>query len=76
MKNATRQEADQGSQVATTTLFADMQTFPLLDVLEDLLSLANLRYQARSLLAPNGQTERNWHPLFVRASSEPVMDVR
>jgi hypothetical protein len=41
--------------VATTTLLADMQTFPLPDVLEDLLSLANLRYQARSLLAQNGQ---------------------
>jgi hypothetical protein len=34
-----------------TTLLADMQTFLLPDVLEDLRSPANLRYQARSLLA-------------------------
>ena len=51
-------------QVATTTLLADMQTFVLPDVLEDPCSPANLRYQARSLLAQS-----------VRASSEPVMVV-
>ena len=47
------------------TLLADMQTFVLPDVLEDLLrgTPANLRYQARSLLAQNGQ-KTNWHPLF------------
>ena len=33
--------------VATTTLLADMQTFQLPDVLVDLRSPANLRYQAR-----------------------------
>jgi hypothetical protein len=55
-----------------STLLAYMQTFLLPDVLEDLCSSANLRYQARSLLAQNGQ-KRNWHPLFVRASSETVM---
>ena len=42
---------------------ADMQTFVLPDALEDLCSPANLRYQARSLLAQYGQ-KRNWHPLF------------
>ena len=47
----------------TTTLLADMQTFVLPDVLEDLCSPANLRLQARSLLAQYGQM-RNWHPLF------------
>ena len=46
-----------------TTLLADMQTFLLPDVLEDLRSPANLRYQARSLLAQNGQ-KRDWRPLF------------
>ena len=56
------------------TLLADMKTFLLPDVLEDLRSPANLRYQARSLLAQNGQ-KRYWHPSFVRASSEPVMVV-
>ena len=60
--------------VATTTLLADMQTFVLPDVLEDLCSPANLHYQARSLLAQYGQ-KRNWHLSFVRASSEPVMVV-
>ena len=59
-------------QVVTWPLQRDMQTLP--DVLEDLCSPANLRYQARSLLAQNGQ-KRNWHPLFVLASSEPVMVV-
>ena len=49
--------------VATTTLLADMQTFVLPDLLEDLCSPANLRYQARSLLAQYGQ-KRNGHPLF------------
>jgi hypothetical protein len=51
--------------VATTTLLADMLTFLLPDVLVDLRSSANprLRYQARSLLAQNGQ-KRNWHPFF------------
>ena len=49
--------------VATTTVLADMQTFPLPDVLEDLRSPSNLRYQAQSLLAQYGQ-KRDWHPLF------------
>ena len=49
--------------VATTTLLDDMQTFVLLDVLEDLRPPANLRYQAWSLLAQYGQ-KRNWNPLF------------
>ena len=58
----------------TTTLLADMQTFPLPDVLEDLRSPANLRYQARSLLAQ--MDKRGIGTLsFVRASSEPVMVV-
>ena len=52
-----------------------MQTFLLpdvLDVLEDLRSPANLRYQARSLLAQ--MDKRGIGTLsFVRASSELVM---
>ena len=57
-----------------TTLLADMQTFLLPDVLEDLCSPANLRYQARSLLAQ--MDKRGIGTLsFVRASSEPVMVV-
>ena len=57
-----------------------MQTFLLPDVLEDLCSPANLRYQARSLLAQNGQKRNHFIFLvgtlsFVRASSEPVMVV-
>jgi hypothetical protein len=49
-----------------------MQTFLLPDVLEDLRSPANLRYQARSLLAQ--MDKRGIGTLsFVRASSEPVM---
>ena len=60
--------------LASTTLFADMQTFPLPDVLEDLCSPANLRYQERSLLAQ--MDKRGIGTLsFVRASSEPVMVV-
>ena len=51
-----------------------MQTFVLPDVLEDLRSPANLRYQARSLLAQ--MDKRGIGTLsFVRASSEPVMVV-
>ena len=49
--------------MATTTLLADMQTLVLPDILEDLCSPANLRYQARSLLAQFGQ-KRDRHPLF------------
>ena len=50
-------------KIIITTLLADMQTFLLPDDLEDLCSPANLRYQAWSLLAQNGQ-KRNWNPLF------------
>ncbi len=58
--------------MAFITLLTDMQTFPLPDVLEDLCSPANLRYQARSLLAQ--MDKRGIGTLsFVRASSEPVM---
>ena len=57
-----------------TTLLADMQTFLLPDVLEDLRSPANHRYQARLLLAQ--MDKRGIGTLsFVRASSEPVMVV-
>ena len=52
-----------GAKKKITTLLADMQTFLLPDVLEDIRSPANLRYHARSLLAQNGQ-KRNWHPLL------------
>ena len=49
-----------------------MQTFLLPDVLEDLRSPANLRYQARSLLAQ--MNKRGIGALsFVRERSEPVM---
>ena len=46
-----------GWAFTSTTLLADMHAFLRLlpDVLEDLCSPANLRYQARSLLARNGQ---------------------
>ena len=59
-------------KIKITTFLADMQPFLLPDVLEDLRSPANLRYQARSLLAQ--MDKRGIGTLsFVRASSEPVM---
>ena len=47
--------------VALTKFLADTQTLQLPDVLEDLRSSANLRYQARSLLEQIGQ-KMIWHP--------------
>ena len=49
--------------------FSDILTFK--DDLEP-RSLANLRYQARSLLAQNGK-KRFWHPLSCPRRSEPIM---
>ena len=63
--------------VTTTTLLADVQTFPLLDIHENLCPPASLRYKARllveSVLAQNGPLKRATGTIsFVRASSEPV----
>ena len=61
--------------LATTTLLAKMQAFPLSDVLVDLRSPTNLRYQARPLPTQGGQ-KRDSRPSVVRFRPTPQVEYR